>query len=194
LTETTDGAATKISRQRLAGLKAARTKLIGVRNGTRGDYRADLEAKIKRLTAEIESAVVNDADSIIIDLRPNQAKARQVAEKAYPYRCCVVCGLQLAPALELAHLNHHPAENDPDNLAWFCGTHHRMYDSGLYRIEAIKLLRSYWQLTKGIPNHKPRMKDAGQKAARKRDYRRRGRKAAETRKTNAAVRAAELPA
>jgi hypothetical protein len=36
-----------------------------------------------------------------------------------------------------------------------------MYDAGLYPVEAIRLLRSHWQKTKGVPDHKPRMKTAG---------------------------------
>ncbi len=42
-----------------------------------------------------------------------------------------------------------------------------MYDAGLYPPEAIRLMRAHWQETKGKPNHKARMKDAGAKAAEK---------------------------
>jgi hypothetical protein len=73
---------------------------------------------------------------------------------------------------------------DPGNLAYLCGTHHWMYDCGLYPIDAVKLLRDHWQKTLGKPDHKPRMKDAGAKAARKREYQRRGHQAAITRKEN----------
>jgi hypothetical protein len=110
-----------------------------------------------------------------------QAAARKAASATYPYRCCVVCGLQIEASLELAHLDHNAGNNDPDNLAYMCGTHHWMYDCGLYPIAAIKMLRAHWQDTKGVPNHKPRMKDAGVKVARTRDYRRRGHKAAASR-------------
>ena len=53
----------------------------------------------------------------------------------YPFRCCVVCGLQLPASLTVAHLDHRPGNNDPDNLAYLCGTHHWMYDAGLYPID-----------------------------------------------------------
>jgi len=103
-----------------------------------------------------------------------QAAARKAAGAAYPFRCCVICGLQIEASLTVAHLDHHAGNNDPGNLAYKCGTHHWMYDCGLYQIAAIKMLRTHWQETKGVPDHKPRMKDAGAKAARKRDYRREG--------------------
>lgn len=118
----------------------------------------------------------------------NQAEARRVAEKTYPFRCCVVCGLQLAAVLQTAHLDHDAANNAPDNLASLCPTHHGMYDAGLYPIEAIRILRAPWQTTQGKPNHKPRMKDAGAKAALARKRSAAGRKAAATRRANAALR------
>jgi len=97
-----------------------------------------------------------------------QGIARRVASAAYPVRCCVVCGLQIPTCITVAHLNHNAGDNDPDNLAFMCQTHHWMYDCGLYPIEGICLLRSHWQQTKGAPSHKARMKDAGAKAARAR--------------------------
>jgi hypothetical protein len=39
-----------------------------------------------------------------------------------------------------------------------------MFDVGLFRIEALKLQRTYWQLIKGKQNN-AYMKDAGRKAA-----------------------------
>jgi len=57
-----------------------------------------------------------------------------------------------------------------------------MYDAGLYPIEAIKLLRAHWQVTGGKPDHKPRMKDAGAKAARARKRSVATRKAWQTRR------------
>jgi predicted restriction endonuclease len=86
-------------------------------------------------------------DQIIITLRRNSVEARKAAKDAYGFCCCLICGLELKAALELAHLDHHAGNNDPDNLGWFCSTHHRMYDCGLYPIEAIKLMRAHWQLT-----------------------------------------------
>jgi hypothetical protein len=90
-------------------------------------------------------------------------EAKRVAATAYPVRCCVVCGVPIC--LTIAHLDHNPANNTPDNLAYLCQTHHWYYDAGLYPLEAIRLLRAHWQMTKGVPSHKARMKDAGAKAA-----------------------------
>src|SRR5512147_2220556 len=94
-----------------------------------------------------------------------QSEARQVLDAAYPFKCCAVCGLQLAACLTIAHLDHNAGNNAPDNLARLCQTHHWMYDAGLYPIKAIQLLQEHWQLTCGKADHKPRMKDAGAKAA-----------------------------
>jgi len=109
-----------------------------------------------------------------------------VADRAYPFPCCVVCGLQIETCLQMAHLDHDAANNVSDNLVRLCPTHHWMYDSGLYPIEAIRLLRAHWQATLGIPNHKPRMKDAGVKAASARKRSAAARKAVVTRRANAA--------
>ena len=111
---------------------------------------------------EKSAPTVDDTRSLI----RNQTEARKVAAKHYPFRCCVICGLQLPASLIVAHLDHHAGNNDPDNIAYLCGTHHWMYDAGLYPLEAVKLLRAHWQKTEGKPDHKPRMKDAGAKAAR----------------------------
>ncbi len=59
----------------------------------------------------------------------NQAEARRIANDAYPFHCCVVCGLQVATCLQIAHLDHNAANNVPSNLARLCPTHHWMYDS-----------------------------------------------------------------
>lgn len=95
----------------------------------------------------------------------NSVEARRVANAAYPFKCCVMCGLQIPTCLNIAHLDHHAGNNDPDNLAFMCGTHHWMYDAGLYPKDAIRLLRAHWQDTEGKPDHRQRMKDAGAKAA-----------------------------
>jgi hypothetical protein len=76
--------------------------------------------------------------------------------------------LQLPASLTIAHLDHNSGNNDPDNIAYLCGTHHWMYDAGLYPRDAIKLMRAHWQTTAGKPDHKARMKDAGIKTARAR--------------------------
>jgi hypothetical protein len=112
----------------------------------------------------------------------NQGQARKVAAVHYPFRCCVVCGLQLPASLTIAHLDHNAGNNDPDNIAYLCGTHHWMYDAGLYPKDAIRLLRAHWQTTAGNPDDKPRMKDAGIKAARARKRSSAARKAWQTRR------------
>jgi hypothetical protein len=117
-----------------------------------------------------------------LTLPRRQREARRVAAAAYEYRCCVVCGLQLPASLTVAHLDHNAGNNDPDNLSYLCGTHHWMYDAGLYPVAAIKLMRAHWQETKGKPDHGPRMKTAGADAARTRKRKAAARKAVETRR------------
>jgi hypothetical protein len=123
-------------------------------------------------------------DRVFPILPRKQGEARRVAAAAYEYRCCVVCGLQLPTCIMIAHLAQNGGNNDPDNLAYLCGTHHWMYDAGLYPIEAIKLLRAHWQQTKGKPDHGPRMKTAGADAAKTRRRRAGARKGVETRRRN----------
>lgn len=103
-----------------------------------------------------------DADDPLVR---KQGQARRVAADAYEYVCCVVCGLELRASLTVAHLDHQPGNNDPDNLVFLCPTHHWMYDACLYPAEAIRLLRTHWQTTKGVPSHAARMKGAGARAA-----------------------------
>jgi hypothetical protein len=92
-----------------------------------------------------------------------QVEARRIARRKYPFRGCVICGIELDAILQVAHLNNDPSDNDPDNLAWFCATHHWMVDHGLYPVEAIKMLRAHWQITMGQPDHAAVMKHAGPK-------------------------------
>ena len=67
-----------------------------------------------------------------VNLLPRkQAAARRIAMGAYPFRCCVVCGLQIQTCLMVAHLDQNAGNNDPDNLAFMCQTHHWMFDAGL---------------------------------------------------------------
>jgi len=61
-----------------------------------------------------------------------------------------------------------------------------MFDAGLYPVEAIRILQDHWQTTEGKPDHKPRMKDAGVKAAERRKRRAAAAKAVVTRLANAA--------
>ena len=116
----------------------------------------------------------------------NQVTARRILNEQCPFKCCAVCGLQIATCLTVAHLDHNAGNNHPDNLARLCQTHHWMYDSGLYPKEAISLLQAHWQVVKGVPDHKGRMKDAGAKAALTRKRRAAARKASETRQFNLA--------
>ena len=109
--------------------------------------------------------------------------SRRVAGQAYPFKCCVVCGISQEGVLDVAHLDGDPLNDNPDNLAFLCKTHHRMYDMGLYPVEAIKLLREHWQRTSGKPDHSLYMKDAGVKAAKIRKKSAAARKAWVTRRT-----------
>ena len=111
-----------------------------------------------------------------------QIEARRVASAAYPFQCCALCGLQVPTCLAVAHLDHNPGNNDPDNLAHLCHTHHWMHDAGLYPTAAIVMLRDHWQMTRGVPSHKARMKYAGRKAATARKKSAAARKAWRTRR------------
>ena len=121
-----------------------------------------------------------------LPLARKQHEARAVAEQEYPFKCCVICGMQLSTALNVAHLDHQPGNNDADNLAWLCGTHHWMFDCGLYPIEAVKLMRAHWKDTEGKPSHAARMKQAGPKAAATRKRSASARKAWTTRRDKTA--------
>lgn len=122
----------------------------------------------------------DDIPSPILPRKQNEA--RRVATATYEFRGCVVCGLTLQSGIMVAHLDQNGGNNDPDNLAYLCGTHHWMYDAGLYPIDAIKMLRAHWQKTGGKPDHKARMKTAGADAARTRKRIAAARKAVETRR------------
>ena len=131
------------------------------------------------------------AGGALLPVVRNQGEARRVADEAYAFKCCAVCGLQVPSCLQIAHLDHNAGNNDAGNLAHLCPTHHWMYDAGLYRVRAIRLLRADWQRTKSVPNHKPRMKDAGAKAACKRKRSAAAKAAWDTRRAKAAAHLAE---
>jgi predicted restriction endonuclease len=116
----------------------------------------------------------------------NSNQARRVMNEKFPFRCCAICGLQVATCLQIAHLDHDASNNAEENLARLCPTHHWMYDCGLYPLEAIRLLQAHWQETQGIPEHKARMKDAGVKALATRRRRASAVKAEATRKATLA--------
>ena len=133
------------------------------------------------------SALVPENDAPVTVHVRNQAQARRVANASYSFHCCAICGLQIATCLQIAHLDHNAGNNQPDNLARLCPTHHWMYDTGFYPVEAVRLLQAHWQVTKANPDHKPRMKDAGAKAALTRKRSAAAQKAVATRRTNAGV-------
>jgi predicted restriction endonuclease len=56
----------------------------------------------------------------------NQNEARRIIDHAYSFQCCVVCGMQIATCLQIAHLDHDAGNNTSDNLARLCPTHHWM--------------------------------------------------------------------
>jgi hypothetical protein len=108
--------------------------------------------------------------NIVFELMPPQlngvrksAEAKRIAARAYPYRCCVVCG-RTSP-LHVAHLDHDPGNNAADNLAWMCPLCHWNYDGDLLPVKAIRILRRRWQQTKGVHFRKdPKMVVATGKA------------------------------
>ncbi|MCX7384655.1 MAG: HNH endonuclease signature motif containing protein [Alphaproteobacteria bacterium] len=120
-----------------------------------------------------------------VHLKRNQNEAKKIVKDAHPFPCCVICGLQLKACLTVAHLDQNPENNDPDNLALMCLTHHWMFDAKLYPLEAIKLLRKHWQECMGEPDHSARMKGAGARAAATRKSISAALRAARTRKLNA---------
>ena len=127
------------------------------------------------------------SDSTPAVRRRNQAEARRVANLAYPFRCCVICGLQIATCLQIAHLDHDASNNAPENLSRLCPTHHWMYDAGFYPVDALRQLQRHWQDMRGVPDHKARMKDAGAKASRTRKRAAAAREAAGTRRSRIAA-------
>ena len=126
--------------------------------------------------AEVEAFIAEHADL------SDEAGRRRVVRHGYEFQCCVVCGLNIPTCLNVAHFDQQAENNEADNLAYLCQTHHWMFDAGLYPVEAIKLLRAQWQQTKGKSSHKARMKDAGAKAAATRRRKAAARKAVETRR------------
>lgn len=111
-----------------------------------------------------------------------------------PY--CAICGLSLPMALDVAHLDQRAGNNDPDNLAFLCKTHHKLVDVGFYPVEMVKFLRDRWTaLRDGVwkPDNKLYMKDAGADAALTRARRVAARKAVKTRQAKQAALSATSP-
>ena len=115
--------------------------------------------------------------------KPKRVNYRKLAFEEYEHMCAY-CGFAIPAILEVAHIDGSRANNELDNLVILCPTHHKMLDLDIIDNRTIKHMRNRMQ---DPPiNQKKRMKDAGAKAARKRDYQRRGRKAAVTKATKAA--------
>lgn len=111
-----------------------------------------------------------------------------------PY--CAICGLSVLLALDVAHLDHRAGNNDPDNLAFLCKTHHKLVDVGFYPVEMVKFLRDRWTEMrdgKWKPDNKLYMKEAGAEAALTRARREAARKAVKTRQARQAALAAAAP-
>jgi len=100
-------------------------------------------------------------ESVAIRQGRHQSEARRIARAAYPHPGCCVCDNRY---VELAHLDHDPLNNDPDNLAWLCPTDHHRYDRGLIPLDGLKMFRAHQQRVKGKQTTLY-MKDAGIKAA-----------------------------
>jgi hypothetical protein len=92
-------------------------------------------------------------------------EAHRVLCRTYDFHGCAICGIEIEAVLQAAHLDNDPGNNDPDNLAWLCPTHHWMTDHKLYPVTAVKMLRDHWEKTRAEPDHAAVMKDAGPKAA-----------------------------
>jgi hypothetical protein len=72
-----------------------------------------------------------------------QQEARRFLRRTFDFHGCAICEIEIDPVLQAAHLDNNPGNNEPDNLAWPCPTHHWMTDHGLYPVTAIKMLREH---------------------------------------------------
>jgi len=109
----------------------------------------------------------------------NRINYRTLAFEQYD-PVCAHCGFGIPSVLEVAHIDRDRHNNDVSNLVILCPNCHKMYDLDLISTETIVQMRDR---PKAV-NWSVRMKDAGQKAALRRKWRRAGRKAAETRRRN----------
>lgn len=127
-----------------------------------------------------------------VDARRRLPGARRIClDNHKPY--CAICGLSLLMALDVAHLDQSAGNNDPDNLAFLCKTHHKLVDVGFYPVETVKFLRGRWNQFDGgewRPDNKLYMKDAAAKAAKTRSRSLIARKAVATRRQRQAEREA----
>ena len=118
---------------------------------------------------------------------------RKEALKAYP-KLCAYCSFGIEGVLEIAHLDQNRENNAIDNLAPMCPTCHKMHDIGLIPTKLVKEMRDH----KREIDWKPRIKDAGQKAAQAKKMKATkaknsaaGKKAWEARKLNALPKASK---
>ncbi|SNT23892.1 MULTISPECIES: HNH endonuclease [unclassified Azospirillum] len=110
-------------------------------------------------------------------------KARQICANHHAVYCAI-CGLTQMSVLDVAHLDNQPGNDEPDNLAWLCKTHHRMLDCGLYPMAGVKMLRDHWTAwhqAGAKPDHGLYIKDGAIKAAKTRRASEIARRAAATR-------------
>jgi hypothetical protein len=82
--------------------------------------------------------IVNDSHRI-------RAEARRVAAATFAVKCCVVCGMAHASAIDVQHLDFDSDNNRPENLAYMCKTHATMYVARVYTREVVEALRAMWQ-------------------------------------------------
>ena len=95
------------------------------RRGTLAQGRKEREVPV--IVMSIKQPRTTQEPATIIQRR-SQGEARRTARTAYPYPGCCICDNR---HVELAHLDHNPSNNDPDNLAWLCPTDHFRFDRGL---------------------------------------------------------------
>ena len=74
---------------------------------------------------------------------------------------CVMCGFGVPEILEIAHLDQDRKNNAIENLAPLCPNCHKMHDLHLIPTKVVIEMRDL----KATADWKPRMKDAGMKAA-----------------------------
>lgn len=86
-------------------------------------------------------------------------------------RCCVCVGLERDTTMkrgQIAHLDHDPANNDSDNLAFLCFDHHDWYDTQPsqskrltlqevrhFRRELHEVIEQEWRKPTLLPSHLP---------------------------------------
>src|SRR4051812_506721 len=83
-------------------------------------------------------------DDVII-VNEFRAEARRVAAATFAVKCCVVCGMAHASAIDVQHLDFESDNNRPENLAYLCKTHSAMYVARIYTREVVESLRAMWE-------------------------------------------------